>query len=227
MNKKIAALIVLLVFCAVIGARLESMQLVQNRIQAGSSSTQMLLSLLGELRYTLAAFIWLKTEFYHHEYEFTQKDWRQNEPLMPLIRLVTLLDPHFVQAYDFGGYHLAVNLKKPDEALNFLHEGIEHNPQSFELLWETGYILYQEKKYREAIPYLLQALPLWRQSSSMDNVALKEIWVVSRIAHSYWELGEYQNAEKYLREWLTLAPMANWPVEKLKEIEAMKKSPKK
>jgi tetratricopeptide (TPR) repeat protein len=223
MNKKIAIIIVLAVLCALIGHYAESISPQQKISPTENSSDQLLLNMLGETRYTLAAFAWLKADFYHHEYEFNAKDWKKNEALMSLIRLVTYLDPHFIQAYDFGGYHLAINLDRPDEGLAFLDEGIRYNPSSFELLWEKGFILAQQKKYREALPFLLKALPLYNQHTNMDNTALKKIWVLSRIAHCYAELKDRDNTRRYCEEWLQISPEASWPRETLDKLKSPEK----
>jgi len=191
-------------------------------ITAKSDSREMFLSVLGEMRYTLAAFVWLKADYYHHDAEASRQPWTENKSLMPLIRLVTYLDPHFVQAYDFGGYHLAVNLKKPEEGINLLQEGIRNNPDSFDLLWEMGYVLSGQKRYSEAIPYLLKALPLAEQKSTMDDVAEKKVWIISRLAHAYYAEKDYDKALEYCREWRLLKPNYNWPRQKIEEIEKMK-----
>jgi tetratricopeptide (TPR) repeat protein len=219
MRQRLALCIGLIILCAVIGTVIENMRTDRIPVNDKTDSTQLMLGMLGELRYTLAAFVWLKADFYHHEYDYSNKDWRSNEALMSLIRLVTILDPHFVQAYDFGGYHLAVNLGRPKEAIKFLDEAIRNNPDNFELNWEMGYVLTNQKKYREALGYLLQARALWTQKSHMDDVALKQIWVVSRIAHCYYELDEWKEARTYCKEWLKISPDAYWPQQKLKIID--------
>jgi tetratricopeptide (TPR) repeat protein len=219
MNMKLVLCITLIVLCSILGMVIENMRTDIIPITEKTDATEIMLGMLGELRYTLAAFVWLKADFYHHEYEYGGKDWRRNESLMALIRLVTLLDPHFVQAYDFGGYHLGINLGKPLEAMNFLEEGIKNNPDNFQLIWEMGYLLTNQKKYSEALPYLLKARGLVNQKTTMDNVALKQIWVVSRIAHCYYELQDWEEARRYCEEWLTINPLANWPKDKLKFIE--------
>lgn len=219
MKTKILVFTFILIICAIIAYNMDRISPGSGKISKDSSSTQILLNMLGELRYTLAAFVWLKADYYHHEYEYNKMDWKRNESLMSLLRLVTILDPHFVQAYDFGGYHLAINLKKPQEAYRFLKEGIANNPGRFELYWELGFILTQEKKYNEALLYLLPALQLVNQTTFMDETALKKLWVVSRIAHCYFELGDWDNAALYCKEWLKMNTRATWPRQKLEIIE--------
>lgn len=159
-----------------------------------------LLDILGELRYTAAAILWLKTDYYQHEYEFQGHDYRTNEPIMPLIRLVTILDPHFVQAYDFGAYHLAVNLKKKEESMKYLQEGITNNPDAFELNWEYGFLLYLDKKYSESLPFLLKARTLRNQRTPVYDDWIKMAWINSRIIKILKEKGRNREAEFYQKE---------------------------
>ncbi len=172
----------------------------RNNTNTTDNNPSALLDILGELRYTAAAILWLKTDYYQHEYEFQGHDYRTNEPIMPLIRLVTILDPHFVQAYDFGAYHLAVNLKKNKESMKFLQEGITNNPEAFELVWEYGFLLYLDKKYSEALPFLMKARTLRSQKTPVYEDWLKIVWVDSRISKILKSMGRNEEAEIYDKE---------------------------
>ena len=155
----------------------------RNNTNTTDNNPSALLDILGELRYTAAAILWLKTDYYQHEYEFQGHDYRTNEPIMPLIRLVTILDPHFVQAYDFGAYHLAVNLKKNKESMKFLQEGITNNPEAF-----------------EALPFLMKARTLRSQKTPVYEDWLKIVWVDSRISKILKSMGRNEEAEIYDKE---------------------------
>jgi len=69
---------------------------------------------------SIASLLWIKSEIYFHEYERRGGNWTEERDILPMVRLITLLDPHFHQAYSFGGYHLAKNLGKLREGLAFL-----------------------------------------------------------------------------------------------------------
>ncbi len=167
-----------------------------NRNNADNSPSA-LLDILGELRYTAAAILWMKTDYYQHEYEYQGLDFRNNEPIMPLIRLITILDPHFVQAYDYGAYHLSVNLKKKQESIKFLQEGITNNPDAFELNWEYGFLLYFDKKYKEALPFLMKARTFRTQKTPVYDDWIKIVWIDSRISDILKKIGRSKEAEIY------------------------------
>lgn len=205
MKRKIfLAILILLVI--ILGFRLDrySEATFQART-ANISASSAFLDIIGELRYTAAAVLWLKTDFYQHEYEGKKLDSRTNEPIMPLIRLVTLLDPHFVQAYDYGAFHLTVDLKRPAEGEKFLLEGLQYNPDSFALNWEYGFLKFYQEEYEEALPYLLKARSFRNKPTAVYTNYMKMVWVNTRLVQIYRHFGNLELANYYqkeLNDWL-------------------------
>ncbi len=71
--------------------------------------------------------------------------------VLPLYRLMTWVDPTFVQGYLVGAQMILFDDKKNlHEALAFLHEGARHNPKSIAIFTELGryYLLYKEQPDR-------------------------------------------------------------------------------
>ncbi len=174
--------------------------------------TGLFLSVLGEMRYTLAAYLWIKVDLYHHEMLSEGHDWRTNKAIMPLIRMATRLDPHFYQAYDFGGYHLAINLKKPKEGIHFLQEGLKNNPGQPELLLTLGQVYYIEGKYLQAV------FPLERALNGFSG-RVERANTLRLLAHSWRQLGKKDKALPYLKALLKLEPENPWARKQLEEIE--------
>lgn len=90
-------------------------------------------ALAGEFRTVAANLLWIKADKYHHEFIGHGGNWNENKDLLPLIKLITELDPHFIEAYLTGSWMLATGLEKHDAAVRYLREGISNNPKSFEL----------------------------------------------------------------------------------------------
>ncbi len=117
---------------------------------------EVLISSLGNIRYTLAAYLWIRTEFYIHYSGYVAIN---NLPeIVYYTRFITLLDPNFVEAYDFGSYQLSFFLNKPNEGLNFVKEGIKNNNDYWKLYFTAG-LIYTRKleNYDEAKKVLLKA----------------------------------------------------------------------
>lgn len=72
---------------------------------------------------------------------------------LPLFRMMTWSDPHFVEAYNFGAFLVFSAAKDHNlqRALEFLEEGIKNNPRSYVLHTEYGqYQLNNAKNVVEA-----------------------------------------------------------------------------
>jgi len=103
-------------------------------------------SMTLELRQIIASITWLRVDEYFHS---SARSMRYNTEIVPLLRLVTLFDHSFVDAYLVLAFHLADHLNRQREALEILKEGIAGNlrpdgrPTSgkiSELFFEAGWI---------------------------------------------------------------------------------------
>ena len=118
-------------------------------------------ALAGEFRCVIANLLWVKVERYHHEYLRTHDDWRANKDILPLIKIITNLDPHFVEAYLCGGWMLATGLDREEEGVAFLREGLSNNPDSMAINEILGTIYARKlNQPRKALPCLRRALQL-------------------------------------------------------------------
>ncbi len=100
---------------------------------------------IGQARGLLADFLWLRVDEYQHRRRIVGGDLLRadDEALMPLVRLVTWLNPHFVDAYALGGQWLAFHFDRPVESTAFYEEGIRNNPQSFDLLNGAAWVYWR------------------------------------------------------------------------------------
>ena len=82
---------------------------------------------------------------------------------LPLFRLMTLLDPQFVQGWTTGSYIMLWDKNEEgfEKALAFLQEGLKHNPKSIDILTEIAASYLKERNgvrdFKTAIPYLRTA----------------------------------------------------------------------
>lgn len=126
-----------------------------------NAALRTVLAMAGQFRVVFANLLWIKVDRYHHEYIEHHGDWTQDTDLLPLLRMITWLDPHFVQAYQVAGFLLSGRLRRYEHARRLLEEGIRNNPRSYELYEEMGMaILRARKNYREAYAYLARARSL-------------------------------------------------------------------
>ena len=132
-----------------------------------SVTQQLINGLLGQFGKTVAGYLWIKADFYSHEYK---GDWRSETDYMPLLKMITFLDPNFTQAYSFGGYHLAKNLDKQHEGIAYLKEGLQYNPNNYDINYTLAFIYFRKSKnYYGAMKYAEKALKLRKEDTDKMN----------------------------------------------------------
>ncbi len=114
----------------------------------------------GEFRIVAANLLWSKVvDHYHHQYLADGGDWSKNESLLPLLQTITVLDPHFVQAYEVMGGAILPHTGRVAEGERVLAEGLSHNSKDWELYREMAMLLsYTEHKPQAALPFAEKGL---------------------------------------------------------------------
>ncbi len=146
----------------------------------------------------------------------TYKDMREhhhNDPAaaMPLFKLMTWVDPEFVQGWTTGATIIA---RKPDtrstfEALNFLNDGLKANPSSVEMLVEIGYLhLTRRKDLKTAAAYFERARFAGRtHSKELDDEERDALEQAYRwLALCYRDLGDHKALHEVADEGLRTFP---------------------
>lgn len=153
---------------------------------------------LGNIRYNLAAYFWIRTEYFIHYSGLVTIN--QLPEIVYYAKLITILNPNFVDAYDFGAYQLAFFLDLPKEGLKFIKEGIKNNPNEYKLYFTTAMIYSQKlKDYNESYKYFLKTIDLVNKNKvkldNADNLRLYRF-----LAYSAFSLKKYKEAYIYYNE---------------------------
>lgn len=129
-------------------------------------------------RKVAANFVWLQVDRFWHQ--------GMMQRMIPLMKTCVILDPHFVDAYILGSWHLGYNITAqmdptPQpmkrwsekyqicmgekehfyyEAIEYLKDGIRNNPRNYKLYFDLGFGMYKEKlhDYANATKYLAEAV---------------------------------------------------------------------
>lgn len=122
-----------------------------DKIGGGLNNEFMLLPLLG-FREAAAGLLWVRCDEFFHSGDY--------DAILPLVRIITLLDPHAENVYVTGAWHLSYNFTDasersdwryiaPSEAL--LDEGIANNPNIPDIKFEKGWQNFDKiRNYVEA-----------------------------------------------------------------------------
>lgn len=161
-------------------------------IAQGLSADQLLASVSG-LRQMVAGLLWVQSDTYFHEGQF--------DAILPLIRLITWLDPKQLEVYITGSWHIAYNFTDEQNrsdrryiplALALLDEGVKYNPDTYHLYHQTGWIYYHkiDDEYPEAVRW-------FERSVQMPDVlpALRSI-----LANAYLKNGQLDEAVAWYRK---------------------------
>jgi tetratricopeptide (TPR) repeat protein len=136
-------------------------------------------ALLG-IREIMASLMWIRTDDYFHRGEY--------RPIIRMVKLITTIDPHQIDVYATGAWHMAYNFMDKRlirEGLEFLEDGVRNNPTIYDLPFESGYThMDKTKNYPRAIEWYSQAITL----QTTDKTPAPA-YVGNQLAHAYERAG--------------------------------------
>lgn len=135
---------------------------------------------------------------------------------LPLFRLMTWIDPQFIEAWTSAGHIILWEDKNESAALaiSFLQRGLDQNPESIDLMTEIAYCYLKDKsetekptdKYAKALPYLVQAkkvgLHYFKDLSTKEKEALEDNY--RKLCICYRELSQFDEMRENAAEGLKL-----------------------
>lgn len=165
----------------------------QNLVQGSLSPDQMVFALLG-FREWLAGILWVRADSFF--------DSGQYDAILPIIRLVTFLDPKQIDVYATGMWHIGYNFTDEEQrsdrryipsALALGKQGFRNNPETYELFFETGWMWYHkvDDDYDQAVKYMDEAnkradiIPARR---NLRSVVLQRAGRVDDALNNYYDL---------------------------------------
>ncbi|HEV2283667.1 MAG TPA: hypothetical protein VGX75_14885 [bacterium] len=168
-----------------------------------SGAAEVVRGFAGQIRGLLADFLWLRVDEYAHRRRLADGDINRSddEALMPLVRLITWLDPHYVSAYALGGQWLAFHFAKPREAVIFYDEGIRNNPQAADLFTGVAFVDWRLLHDNKAAAARVE------QAASLqgdDQARFQALWLE---AHILLDGGDRAGA---IRVWKTVGAMPGY-----------------
>ena len=103
-------------------------------------------------RQIIAGMLWVRSDSLFHSGNY--------DGILPLIRLITWLDPNWLDPYATGAWHLTYNFTDTDQrsdrrylpaGVALLNEGIANNPDLYDMYKEKGWLYYDKiKDYNES-----------------------------------------------------------------------------
>jgi hypothetical protein len=153
----------------------------------GTSFQTLLPTLLG-VREVLASLMWVQTDHYFHTGEY--------RPIIRMVRQITAIDPHQLDVYATGAWHMAYNFMDKrliDDGVKFLEEGCKNNSSVYDLFFERGYMHYDKTKN------FPEAVKAYRESAEKGTTTGKKnppAFVRHQLAHAMEKMGDIDSAIK-------------------------------
>lgn len=179
-------------------------------------SGQFLAAFAFGLQELAADFLWLTMNHHYLEQHFAK--------MIPYLRTITWIDPHFLKAYRLGAWNFIYNMTVEADSLfqkemykragiALLEQGIQNNPDSYELYFELGWTYYQKlRQYDLAIKYF-----------SLARKYERPPYVDRMLAHAYEKNGQLLEAWKLWRELLKDKGQKNFRDDIKKNIDRLEK----
>ena len=151
----------------------------------------------------------------------TSSDVRE---ILPWLRLSASLDPERIETYTVAAYWLRQRMGRVDEAEKFLREGLETNPDSYEILYELGRIYAENRNDPIRARNLWDAALLkWQRSESAkpepDKFLLEQI--VSRLSVLEQDQHNYEKALALMQLWKKCSPVPNEVQKRIEEVQSL------
>ncbi len=211
-KRKHLIVVVVLLFVAIAGVQqviepIQAKMSKQASPQMGEDGKSLMVQLPGQFivasfmgfKEVIAGSLWVRAETFFHSGQY--------EAIVPIVRLVTWLDPHNIDVFTTGGWHLGYNFvdssQKSDKrylaaATGLLKEGIRANPNRWDLYFELGWTLYNRKMedYENAIKYIGEACKYDGVDINTGAVQPRPEFVDRMLAYMLERAGDYEGTIK-------------------------------
>jgi hypothetical protein len=132
----------------------------QGKVAANGLAPDQLLFALAGFREMIAGILWVRADSFF--------DSGNYDAILPIIRLVTILDPKQIDVYATGMWHIGYNFTDEEQrsdrryipsALALGKEGAKNNQQTYEMFFETGWMWYHkiDDYYENAVKWFESA----------------------------------------------------------------------
>ena len=177
----------------------------KGKVYSGAMSPDQILAVLAGFREITAGILWVKADSFFDNGNY--------DAILPLIRLVTLLDPNEIDVYATGMWHIGYNFTDEEQrsdrryipsALALGRQGCEQNPDTYELYFEEGWMWYHkiDDDYDNAVKWfnIAQTKPdMMTARKNLLGMAYQRSGQIQDSINTYYRL--FQDAEqKYTTE---------------------------
>lgn len=180
------------------------------------TADDVLVDVFGEIKTVVARYLWFRMDMFHEALDDQKVAADKQKEVLPLLRMVTLLDPSMTDSYDQIVWDLYKGHHKVKEARELLLEGIRKNPKAWDLRFRSSLIEYLEKNYDRSLEDAALGLPY----------ATEEFDRLNTLRLIYWSAKELKRTEiqrQALQDIVVLRPDDPIWKREFKTLEPMEK----
>jgi tetratricopeptide (TPR) repeat protein len=160
---------------------------------------QFIVASMTGFKEVIAGALWIRADTFFHTGQY--------QAIIPIVRLVTWLDPHNIDVYTTGAWHLDYNFVDDAQmsdkryipaSIALLREGIKNNPNMWDLWFELGWTHYNKKlqDYDKALECIEKACQYDGFDPNTGRRTPRPEYVDRMLAHQYEKVGRFQDAIK-------------------------------
>jgi len=150
--------------------------------------------------------------------------------VLPWLRFSASLDPNKVGTYVVAAYWLRTELEKPDQAEQFLREGLRANPGNPEILFELGRIHAEDRKDAGRARNVWEmALRRWveREGEKAEPNLFLYAQLLGNLGRLEEEQGNWARAIQHLSQLVPISPHRTKIEEWIAELKAKERGPER
>jgi len=133
----------------------------------------------------------------------TEKGTNAAREILPWIKLTAQLDPQKIESYTVGAYWLQY-LNRPEEAEQFLREGLWRNPKSHEIQLELGRLFFEKRDNVKARNLFELAIKCWRDQESTKPAEQQNVFAARQILNYLAAVEDRAGNRERVIKWLEI-----------------------
>jgi hypothetical protein len=190
-NLLLGAIVALFVVCIGIGKVLSVRHTEYEQTPDTRTPLEALAPAMLGFRQVAASLLWVKTDDYFHRGEY--------EPILRMVRLITAIDPHQIDVYTTGAWHMSYNFMDKRlirSGLEFLEDGVKNNPNIYDLYFESGWTNMDKMK---DFPRAIDWYTIASTKGTTDGKTLPPAFTWHQLAIAHERAGDIDGA---IQQWI-------------------------
>lgn len=208
-KRKLLILLIGLMIAAnwIVGSQIDPASRRMNKTSSNGQRNELMMQLPGQFlvatftgfKEVVAGTLWVRADTFFHSGQY--------DAIMPIVRLVTWLDPHNLDVFTTGAWHLDYNFVDKNEmsdkryipcSIALLKEGVAANPNIWDLYFELGWTHYNRKlcDFVSGLKYMKMACEHDGIDENTGMTVPRPAYVDRMLAHQYEKVGDFEGAIK-------------------------------